>query len=280
MNSTKLKQCSQCKEEKPHTPKYFEYRSKREGRLRGTCRVCRYKRNTKGKPHLKFICTFCKKTYHAKRRERNKYCSRECFFKEHTLNAEVNTQLRRLVNELSKIKDVICPECRQVFRTNRRSMHCSEDCRRESGRRRSRQAKEDGFKQELRKCRNCSKAFLTEYNRFSQFFCTEQCRKERVKEHRRVSKYNRRKRVRKVYVDQVVPRKIFERDGFKCKLCGGTLQMDKQVPHPKAPTIDHIIPLSKGGYHGQGNVQAAHFICNSRKGDGHFVKESGQLLLF
>jgi 5-methylcytosine-specific restriction endonuclease McrA len=36
-------------------------------------------------------------------------------------------------------------------------------------------------------------------------------------------------------------------------------------PHVGSPTIDHIIPLSRGGVDGPVNVQAAHFGCNSRK---------------
>ena len=36
---------------------------------------------------------------------------------------------------------------------------------------------------------------------------------------------------------------------------------------PKHPTIDHIIPMSKGGGHVWDNVQVAHAICNSIKRD-------------
>jgi 5-methylcytosine-specific restriction endonuclease McrA len=34
-----------------------------------------------------------------------------------------------------------------------------------------------------------------------------------------------------------------------------------------APTIDHVLALAAGGTHEMANVQAAHFICNSLKGD-------------
>jgi 5-methylcytosine-specific restriction endonuclease McrA len=39
------------------------------------------------------------------------------------------------------------------------------------------------------------------------------------------------------------------------------------VPHLKAATIDHIIPLSISRDDTRANVQLAHFICNSIKGD-------------
>jgi 5-methylcytosine-specific restriction endonuclease McrA len=41
----------------------------------------------------------------------------------------------------------------------------------------------------------------------------------------------------------------------------------KLVPHPKAPTIDCIVPLSASGSPGyvQSNTQLACFMCNSLK---------------
>jgi 5-methylcytosine-specific restriction endonuclease McrA len=36
---------------------------------------------------------------------------------------------------------------------------------------------------------------------------------------------------------------------------------------PDAPTVDHIIPLAKGGTHTWDNVQLAHWSCNSDKRD-------------
>jgi 5-methylcytosine-specific restriction endonuclease McrA len=43
--------------------------------------------------------------------------------------------------------------------------------------------------------------------------------------------------------------------------------MDSKVPDRLAPTIDHIVPLARGGTHEPSNVQSAHFICNALKGD-------------
>jgi len=63
------------------------------------------------------------------------------------------------------------------------------------------------------------------------------------------------------------PKEIFMRDGWKCQICGGMVLKRAVVPHPMAPTIDHIIPLAEGGTHEPKNVQCAHFICNSKKRD-------------
>lgn len=60
---------------------------------------------------------------------------------------------------------------------------------------------------------------------------------------------------------------VFERDSYVCKLCRMPLDMNAKFPHPLSPTLDHIIPLNKGGHHLYVNLQAAHFRCNTAKGD-------------
>lgn len=60
---------------------------------------------------------------------------------------------------------------------------------------------------------------------------------------------------------------IFARDGHMCMLCWTPLDMQAAYPHPKSPTIDHIVPLAKGGTHTPDNVQAACARCNVRKSD-------------
>lgn len=65
--------------------------------------------------------------------------------------------------------------------------------------------------------------------------------------------------------EPIFRRKVFERDDWTCRLCGKAVASDEVVPHPLAPTLDHIVPLALGGEHRYFNVQTAHFICNSRK---------------
>ncbi|MEC4611819.1 HNH endonuclease [Tsukamurella tyrosinosolvens] len=60
---------------------------------------------------------------------------------------------------------------------------------------------------------------------------------------------------------------VFERDGWVCQLCGDSVDPDLKFPHRMSASLDHIVPLSKGGEHSIGNVQLAHFSCNSQKGD-------------
>ncbi|MEU9218915.1 HNH endonuclease [Streptomyces sp. NPDC048376] len=63
------------------------------------------------------------------------------------------------------------------------------------------------------------------------------------------------------------PLDIHTRDGWVCQLCHEPIDQTIAWPHPKSPSIDHIIPLSRGGAHALSNVQSAHLGCNSSKRD-------------
>lgn len=83
---------------------------------------------------------------------------------------------------------------------------------------------------------------------------------------RRLGKDKRRALERDAFVARVDRRTIFERDRWTCQLCGKRVRRTAEVPHPKAPVLDHIVPLADHGTHEPSNVQCAHFLCNSIKG--------------
>lgn len=54
-----------------------------------------------------------------------------------------------------------------------------------------------------------------------------------------------------------------------CAICGRPIRYDAPPLHPEAFSVDHKIPLALGGHPlDPSNLQAAHRVCNSRKGDG------------
>ena len=70
-----------------------------------------------------------------------------------------------------------------------------------------------------------------------------------------------------VEIVKVDPRAVFERDDWRCYLCGFRGPKDKTPSTDKwGLTLDHIVPVSKGGAHVESNLRTAHRRCNSRKG--------------
>lgn len=58
---------------------------------------------------------------------------------------------------------------------------------------------------------------------------------------------------------------VFERDGWTCYLCHRPLDPAADPYDPSSPTIDHVVPLSRGGQHVLDNVRTACLGCNSAK---------------
>ncbi len=58
-----------------------------------------------------------------------------------------------------------------------------------------------------------------------------------------------------------------ERDGDDCSLCGLPVPKDAVRPHPLAPEVDHVLPISRGGTHDPENLALAHKTCNITKGN-------------
>lgn len=61
--------------------------------------------------------------------------------------------------------------------------------------------------------------------------------------------------------------KLYERDGWVCQICFESVNKGEWSADPLDPTLDHIMPRSKGGGHEPENLRTAHWVCNGRRGD-------------
>lgn len=67
--------------------------------------------------------------------------------------------------------------------------------------------------------------------------------------------------------DDINHTEVFERDNWTCHLCKEPINRYLRGDNWMRVTLDHVIPLCKGGSHTYDNVAAAHWICNMQKGD-------------
>lgn len=191
------------------------------------------------------------------------------------------------------------------MKKNGKSMYCSAECKAEATRRRQKQWREEhpdyhkryfeehpeakekfleahpnyardrsrrirGTVEEIRTCVVCGKPFKT--TRPWTVTCSNECRQVL----RREGKSNRlRKMVANGKIDSSITLDaLIKRDKGICYLCGKEIDRNDFESCGKAkrygsnyPSIDHVVPISKGGTHTWDNVKLAHMLCNARKGN-------------
>ena len=62
------------------------------------------------------------------------------------------------------------------------------------------------------------------------------------------------------------PAEVYERDDWVCQICRTAIDRSAKARTPLSASLDHIIPLSRGGEHSRANTQCAHLRCNVKKG--------------
>lgn len=167
--------------------------------------------------------------------------------------------------------ELICERCGATFLNSRKSCRfCSDSCRNKSYNE-SRKQKSVAV-HEKRFCVKCGELFVTTNNR--QKFCSRKCGKAfRGLGRKYTSSRDERLQEAVKYDKAVNLHTLIKRDNNKCMICGCDCDLyDYEVTASgaimcgyKYPTIDHIIPCSKGGEHTWNNVQLACLRCNREK---------------
>jgi len=111
-----------------------------------------------------------------------------------------------------------------------------------------------------RQCQQCGAMFSTGASHPHRKFCSIRCA-------RAASCHRRQARQRAGSADVFDAIEIFERDGWRCAICGKPVRCGVNGKHPLQPSLDHILPLSEGGSHTRGNVRCTHLKCNLERGN-------------
>lgn len=89
---------------------------------------------------------------------------------------------------------------------------------------------------------------------------------DRAKAIRTKRKYLRKTRLKNAVYENVVPVIVYEKHNWICGICGKKINKKLKYPDPQSVSLDHILPISKGGSHTYINIQSAHLVCNVGKG--------------
>lgn len=245
-----------------------------------------------------FICVACGCQFYGRRR---KYCNKKCRSKAYNYN-RCRLQGRKTRDEITanaacnQIHD--CLACGKMFRSKRagRTMACSRECgfkisgaiqniKNTGGRvwirtKRNvpvviRREKAD-HPPNPRSCNRCNSLYYP--TKKNQRICSDECLEEGRLQSRRKAKSLRRARMRGASKSEAVdPFKVFDRDGWRCQICLRKTSKGKRgTVDDRAPELDHIVPLSKGGTHSYNNTQCTCRRCNGLKSDNVY----GQIPMF
>lgn len=176
------------------------------------------------------------------------------------------------INQTSSPTRKKCSVCGKTFVTGKSfKTTCSNDCSKAKGRASCRdywyRVRATHINRVEIPCRNpkCGKLFVIGLRKF---YCSRECKVT----HRNILRpgASLRRRIKKYGCasEPVNHLLVFERDRWLCGICGKrTVKSRVGTTHSRAPTLDHVIPLSKGGSHSYANVQCAHRFCNISKGN-------------
>lgn len=214
-------------------------KSHHKGGVRKYCNMDCYNAMHQRHEYGMAVCLYCGKEFQETRDRPNKFCSPSCStLYQHMIKRmekaeenEINPETQALIEEAEEQIKILTERLKALYK----------------------------IAEHQRRCRYCGRWFTSERGAT---FCSEECR-------RKADNYRRDHRItRNGKADYTIslPR-LYARDGGVCQICGEHLSFEVHYNDPKYPSIDHIIPLSKGGLHRWDNVQLLCRECNMLKRD-------------
>lgn len=148
-----------------------------------------------------------------------------------------------------------------------KNMRCSRACELKHGRNRSTSLAESLHRQDAKvnECDECKALYCPLYGSSHTTLCSP-CKESRSRASKAARRVVRKAMELAAKAELVDPYKVFDRDGWQCKICGVSTPPSKRGTYEDdAPELDHIRPLSKRGEHSYRNTQCACRKCNGAK---------------
>ena len=187
-----------------------------------------------------YTCIVCDKEFKGRPYRPSKYCSMECRNADwHNAHAEQIARVSQQKKETEELKQrrKMMRKLNSILKRRMKQLEPKQmhECR----------------------CEECAVVFLSE-RRVK--YCSDACR------HRHTNRAKEERIYKNGKPDLSISlTKLYMRDMGVCALCGKHIDFDCDSNSAHYPSIDHIIPLSKGGLHSWDNVQLACRECNMRK---------------
>jgi len=211
---------------------------------------CRLKHYRSSNNKVISKCKNCKKEI--KFYKEKAYCSEECLSEHYK---KINPK-QEYIPRPKHVKS--CVNCNKEYDTHfiTTSKYCSNEC--------SYEYKVKQKQIHNIKCKECSRWFPSTNSR--KIFCSIHCGN---KFGNRKKETIRRKQLRKngkINWDISIAR-LTKRDKGICYLCSEQVDSKTHPNHDDYPSIEHVVPVVKGGTHTWDNVKLAHRKCNYIKSD-------------
>lgn len=179
-------------------------------------------------------------------------------------------EFERTFHNLTTKGSVSCPYCTESKRNEIKQEQAIEKQRRKEEREQRIQKRIEEEEQRrlmrVHPCPVCGE--ITNRNKY----CSSECSRKADNKRR---DFSRRMKLSMAKVDtDITVEGLYCRDKGICYLCGCQCNFEDYtiingnfIAGDWYPSVDHVIPLAKGGKHSWGNVKLAHRVCNSRKSD-------------
>lgn len=235
------------------------------------------------------ICKECGSDYSSRYRT-TKFCSDKC---------------RSKYNKKNKGHEQTCKQCNKTFRNYKKRIYCSFECsivnpkKVNPNERAIRLLRKNILKHAVKpkstlrvvritECKQCGLLFGTS-GQGGVCFCSDKCRRRNKNKVKELTKERKKERAIENggFDSSISSEKLFKRDNGICYICKCKCNYDDYHTRGETiivgdtfPTIEHVIPISKGGTHTWDNVMLACMRCNTTKGTQMINKSEEQLNFF